>query len=139
MKQVKIPSWFGAIQVQLINSFFYLGLLNSVMLSITLWATAGPSVQQVLPWANYWLFLLIGLTLVITVMLLDYKFMYPTRTAFLNIQSCKHTNPAMQEILSISKRLTDMETQVNRIEKAIGGENIEKTTKGTAISPGSGN
>ena len=112
MKQVKIPSWFGAIQVQLTNSFFYISLINTAMISVTLWAATGPSVQRVIPWASYWLFLLIGFIVVITIMLLDYKFMYPTRSAFLNIQSCKHTNPAMEELLKISERLTAIEEKL---------------------------
>jgi len=108
MKQTKMPSWFGAIQVQLTNSFFYISLINTVMLSVTLWAATGPSIQRVCPWASYWLFILIGIIIVITIMLLDYKFMYPTRQAFLNEQACKHTNPAMELLIVMDKKLDEI-------------------------------
>lgn len=113
MQQVKIPSWIGAIQVQLTNSFFYISLLNTAMLSVTLWALIGPSIQEVWPWARFWMLILIGVCVICGVMALDYKFMYPVRQAFINEQACKHTNPAMEELLRISARLT-------RIEKKLG-------------------
>ncbi len=125
MKQVRIPGWAGAIQVQLTNSFFYVSVSSIVIQSLTLWTVAKEDILAVVPWANYWLLLGIGVIILIAIMLADYKFMYPTRMAFLNEQSCKHSNPAMEEILSISRRLASMQAQVNRIEKAVGGENIE--------------
>lgn len=108
MQQVKIPSWVGIIQVQLTNSFFYIALLNTAMLSVTLWATAGPSIQAVLPWARFWMLALIGIVVVSGVMVLDYKFMYPVRQAFINEQACKHTNPAMELLLKMDKKLDEI-------------------------------
>lgn len=118
MQQVKIPSWVGAIQVQLTNSFFYIALLNTAMLSVTLWATTGPSIQAVWPWARFWMLILIGVIVVCGVMILDYRFMYPVRQAFINIQACKHTNPAMEILVNINGR-------IDRIEKHLGIEKDE--------------
>lgn len=112
MKQVKIPGWVGVIQVQLTNSFFYISLLNTAMLSVTLWATVGPSIQVVWPAARFWMFALLGFLLVCGIMLLDYKFMYPVRQGFINEQACKHENPAMEELLKISKRLDEIEAKL---------------------------
>ena len=105
MQQVKIPGWVGAIQVQLTNSFFYIALLNTAMLSVTLWATTGPSIQAKLPWADFWMLLVVGFLVVCGVMILDYKFMYPVRQAFINEQACKHTNPAMLLLFEMDKKL----------------------------------
>lgn len=105
MQQVKIPGWVGVIQVQLTNSFFYISLLNTSMLSIALWALIGPSIQEVCPWARFWMLILVGVFVVSGVMVLDYKFMYPVRQAFINEQACKHTNPAMELLLEMDKKL----------------------------------
>ena len=114
MRQVKIEPGFGEVQVQITNSFFYLSVVNSIMQSVTLWATAGPSIQRVIPWASYWLFISLGAILVITVMVLDYKFMYPTRQAFLNTQACKHTNPAMELLWEMDKKLDELKESENK-------------------------
>ena len=105
MKQVKIPTWVGVIQVQLTNSFFYISLLNTSMLSVTLWALIGPTIQGVCPWARFWMLILVGIFVVCVVMVLDYKFMYPVRQAFINEQACKHTNPAIELLLEMDKKL----------------------------------
>ncbi len=105
MKQVKIPGWAGAIQVQLTNSFFYVSVFSIVIQSLTLWTVAKEDIIEMVPWANYWLFLGMSLLFLITIMLVDYKFMYPTRQAFLNEQACKHANPAMALLWSMDKKL----------------------------------
>jgi len=127
MKQITMPRWIGAIQVQLTNSFFYMSLINTAMLSVTMWALVAPSIRLVLPWAKYWLFACIGVAIVSTIMLLDYKFLYPTRQGFINEQACKHTNPAMEELLSISRRLT-------QIESELGIEEDGKVDKDTTVN-----
>lgn len=98
MKQVKIAPWVGVVLVQLSNGFFYVGIINTAMLSITLWATAGPMIKEVLPWINYWYFLLAGVLFLVVVLILDYVFLYPVRQKFINEQACKHENPAMEEL-----------------------------------------
>lgn len=103
MRQRKLPSWVGVVIVQLSNGYFYFGVINSIMLSITLWATAGPMVKEVIPWANYWLFLLAGVIITAIVLMLDYVFIYPVRQRFINEQACKHENPAMEELKKHTK------------------------------------
>ncbi len=117
MNQVKIPTWIGVVQVQLTNSFFYISLINTLMLSITMWANVGPSIQEVWAPASYWMMLVIGFIVVCTIMLLDYKFMYPVRQAFVNEQACKHENPAMEEILSISSRMAAIEEKLGIVRE----------------------
>lgn len=124
MRQVKIPAWVGAFQVQLTNSFFYITLFNTAMLSVTAWGSVGPSIQVAWPWAKFWMFAVLAFVVLIVIMLLDYRFMYPVRQGFINEQACKHENPAMDELWSISRRLTF-------IEKELG---IEKDITDTAVS-----
>lgn len=114
LKQVKgKPSWWGALQVQMTNSFFYLSLYNTMALTITVWYTAGHEIaQKYAPWFNFWLFLAFGFVGWCLLMFVDYKFLLPARTGFINLQSCKHQNPAMEalerleaDVLKIKQRL----------------------------------
>lgn len=105
MRQIRIPKWIGLIQVELTNSFFYFGMINTVMLSLTLWALVGPGVKVHLPWVTYWHFLGIGVVGLILLLIVDFVFLYPARLRVINEQSCKHDNPAMQELLKHTKDL----------------------------------
>lgn len=105
MQQVKIPSWVGAIQVQLTNSFFYVSAISLGMQATTLWAVAGPSIQAVWPPARFWMLVLLAFGVLCLIMVLDYKFIYPVRQAFINEQACKHTNPAMELLLKMDEKL----------------------------------
>lgn len=107
IRQVRIPKWIGLLQVELTNSFFYFGLINTVMLSITLWALVGPSLQARVPWVSYWCFLGVGLVGLVILLVVDFVFFYPARLRVINEQSCKHDNPAMQELLKHTDELKE--------------------------------
>lgn len=115
VKQVKLPSWVGALWVQYMHSLSYISVINFGMLSVTLWGIAGVSIKGVVPWASYWLFLGFVICIIMMAMFLDYTLMYKTRQEYLNRQAVKHTNPAYLEIMEQSKRL-------KRIEKKLGIE-----------------
>lgn len=110
LKQSKsMPAWVGALQVQISNSMFYLSLISTGMMVLTFWYTAGYQIQQTyLLWLDLWIFILVVIAVLIMVMILDYTFVYPARQKFLNIQSCKHENPAMIEILELRKEVSDI-------------------------------
>jgi hypothetical protein len=135
MGQVRVPNWVGILQVQLTNSFFYITLLNSGLLSLTAWAAIGPSLQGVIPWARFWMFGILAFFIVSIVMFLDYKFVYPTRQRFINEQACKHTNPAMEELWKISKQLNELEKRLKRYED--NSNSIPSGSGPTISKPGS--
>lgn len=95
------------------NSFFYVGLFNTVMLAVTLWYTAGYEIaQRYLPWFGLWMFILTGVALWHLMIAFDYKFFYPVRQRFLNVQACKHENPAMDELRAIRKEIAELKEYV---------------------------
>ena len=112
MKQIKLPSFVGAVLVQYSYSSAHIGVLSMAMLSVTLWALVGPSVQNAVPWVEYWHFTIAGLITITTIMLVDYIFLYPTRQAYLNKQAVKHANPAYREIMRLHKRLDAIEKKL---------------------------
>jgi hypothetical protein len=102
MKQFRIFKGLGGIQVQIQNSMFYVSLTSWAMLVGTFWNTVGfPIAYMYAPWFTFWHMVAIFIAGIITIAILDYKFIYPSRQAFQNEQSCKHDNPAMIEILKL--------------------------------------
>ena len=108
-----MPAWIGAIQIQIQNGLFYINLISTGMMVLTFWYTAGyPIRDRYLPWFSLWMFIgLLGLIFVI-VMVVDYKWILPSRLAFTNEQSCKHENPAMDALTDIQKRMARIEKQM---------------------------
>lgn len=114
LKQSKVlPAWLGAVLVQVQNSFFYVGLFNTVMLAITLWYTAGYEIAaQYAPWVSLWLFIALGIVFWLALIGLDYKFFYPIRQRFLNEQACKHPNPAMDSLNRLEQGMAEIKKEL---------------------------
>lgn len=97
--QSRMPSWLGAIQVQLSNTSLYDSVVNSLMLVATFWFTSGyPMTQRYAPWFQMWMLFAFFVIYKSAAMWVDYKFMLPSRMAFNNTQSCKVENPAMEAL-----------------------------------------
>lgn len=110
MRQSKMPAWIGAFQVQVMNSFFYLNLISSAMMILTFWYTAGYQIaDKYFPWLSLRMFVLVVIILFGLIMFIDYKFILPSRQAFINNQSFKHENEAMIAIRDIQERLKRIE------------------------------
>jgi len=93
---------------------YYLSMMNMTFVGLMFWyTTAGPNIRPYLPWVSFWIFAALIATVVVTVMILDYKFVYPSRQGFLNLQATRHPNPAMDELRIIRKKL-------ERLEKRFG-------------------
>lgn len=106
----------GALQVQLTNSFFYMSLYTTVALTFTFWYTAGYQIaERYAPWLSFWMFVGICFLGLMVLMYLDYRFMYPIRAKFINEQTCKHENPAMDS-------LRKLEADISQIKKELGLE-----------------
>lgn len=122
-RQVGFRRWLGAILVQWQQSMAYLALYSTTMILMSLWSTWGKFAQAYAPWLNFPLFMLIGglggVSLVTLVGFLDYKFMYPSRQAFLNEQACKHENPAMDSLFRIEANQKAMAAELAEIKEAL--------------------
>jgi hypothetical protein len=113
IRQIKIPAWIGGLQVQFGNSLAYLTIVNTFMLGMTFWYTAGYQIASTYaPWANLWLFLSVCAVVAALVMVFDYTVMYPARQSFINSQACKHNNPWMDEILEQKKDIAKIKIKL---------------------------
>lgn len=114
IKQAKIFPLVGALQVQVQNSMFYITFINVFMLASTFWFTTGAPFVQIhnIKWFTFWHLMAIGVIGFLVVMLLDYKFMYPSRQAFVNKQSTIHANPAMDALLEVKDDIKAIKKQL---------------------------
>lgn len=102
MKQTGYRHWLGAIQIQVQNAAFYDSFVSMAMLALTMWHTTGSVLAQTYaPWFTIWAFLGLGVAYKIIAMILDYKYMYPSRVGFISEQAYKPYNPTVVDIQSI--------------------------------------
>lgn len=123
LKQYQGIPWVGALQVQISNSMLYVSAINTFMLAMTFWYTTGsPLTSQYAPWIHFWTFAGIVILVMLTVMLLDYKYLYPARLGFTNRQTYKHDNPAVDDLKLIKEKQRDLEEKLDKILIHLGAE-----------------
>lgn len=115
-----LPTWTGGFLIQMQQSLVYVGILNIVMLAVTMWYTAGYGiVQKYLPSISIWHFLT-GLALGwLTIMFIDYKYLQAARWRHQNRQVAKHKNPAMKLLQKAAIVNEKMQKDIAQIKKAL--------------------
>ncbi len=105
LKQAKARTWLGGLQVQLsLSMSYYIVYINLSLMGMMFWyTTAAPIIQPYIPWASFWMFGVFMLLVVSIVMIVDYKYMYPSRQGFLNKQAYKHANPIVGDVQKLLK------------------------------------
>jgi len=105
----RIMPYIGALQVQVTNSLFYLTVTNAVMLAFTFWTTTGAGIAaEHAPWMGAKEFFGIVALLLLSIMLLDYKVVYPYRQGFLTRKACEFENPAMDELKALRAEVKEL-------------------------------
>jgi len=115
-----LPTWLGGILTQLQMSLMYVGMANIFMLAITMWYTKGADiVQRFMPSFEIYHFLLLLVLGWATVMLVDFKYLTPVRTRFLNRQTSKHKNPVFELLEKVAIKQGKMEKDIAKIKKEL--------------------
>lgn len=117
-KQYNLGKWLGSTFTQITNSFFYLSIINTVMLAITSWQTfLQERILSVFPWFNFWWFLIMIVFITLLVMFLDYKLVYPARVAFQSKQSYYHENPFKTDMERLFVENAELKNEILSIKK----------------------
>lgn len=125
-KQYNLGIWLGASFTQIVNGFVYITVINTFMLSVTVWSTPFAStIVSYIPWFNFWWFLLALFICFGSIILFDLKFVYPARQAFQNKQSYAHENPVKADLERIFK---ENEKLVEH-NKKLDNDNVELKNK----------
>jgi len=105
LKQAKPRPKLGAFQVQVSTTMsHYVVYVNLSFMAMMFWhTTAAPWIRQHYLNADFWMFAIFMLLFVATIGLFDYKFVYPSRQAFISRQSYKHSNPVVADIKTLLK------------------------------------
>lgn len=112
--QARPYKWVGTFQVQLMNSGIYTQFVSITMMMLTFWYTAGyPIRDKYFPWLNMWEFIgTLAVVIWVVIPYLDYKFILPSRQAFINEQSLKHNNEAMNKINQLAEDMKKVKTKM---------------------------
>ena len=107
MKQAKVKTWLGGFQVQLSTSMsHYVVYINMSLVGMMFWyTTASPALRPYAPWIAWWMFASIMFVIIVSVMIIDYKFMLSSRQGFMNKQAYKHENLIVKDVARIEKNL----------------------------------
>lgn len=122
LKQARPIVWLGALQIQLVYSqSYYTSYINYIFMGTMFWyTTLAPIMRPYLPWIQFWMFVLLMISVIITFMIVDYKFIYPSRQGYLNRQAYKHVNPVAYD-------LQDIKADIQKIKQKLGIEDEPKT------------
>jgi len=111
MKQRNIPK-VGAFVESLFTCLPFLGIINFMILAVVLYTNIQPYLLTHMPWMNLWIFLILVLMLVATMMVLIYKFVLPSIWTFRGKQMFGHKSDVIDELKAIKKRLENIEGKV---------------------------
>lgn len=122
LKQVKPRPRVGAFQVQVSTTMsHYMIYINMSFMGMMFWhTTAAPFLRQYYIGASFWMFAIFMLLLVTAIGFFDYKFVYPSRQGFLNMQSYRHANPAVYDLKKLLENDTILLENDRKIMKKLG-------------------
>ena len=122
LKQAKPRPRIGGFQVQLSTTMSnYIVYINLCFMGMMFWhTTAAPFLRQYYTGADFWMFAAFMLVLVSSIMAFDYKFVYPSRQAFISRQSYRHANPVVADIRQLLAENEEIKADLNRIKEKLG-------------------
>jgi len=117
-KQYKLP-WVGGAKEMLAQTVFYISMINFVLIAITAYnTTLRTYLQSWLPGFQLWMFFAILTTLVIIIMIIEYKFIAPSLYSFRSKQMFEHESKVMDELRDIKKKVADIEKKLKHKGKS---------------------
>ena len=123
LKQGKPRLWLGALRHTIQRTQAYYSLFNIVFLLITTYTVREATIRHYIPEFNFWWLLVIGMAFIITVAILDYKFIHPSEIAFTQSQAWKHKSPIREKLEELEKsmgqpqEISDFATLTNSINE----------------------
>jgi hypothetical protein len=82
-----------------------LGIVMYIINATTFYAVAFPYIHKYVSWLSLPIFLLFLILGVLVLLLVFYKFIYPSYFSFLNRQTYIHDNPIQKDLAKIKKNL----------------------------------
>jgi len=130
-KQYNLGPWLGGFKDLASRTMIYVSVLSFTQISATFYyTTLKPPFEQYIPWINFGWYFLVLVTVVLVLMLLEFKFMVPSSYTFSNKQEYTHRNlirEDLEKVLGrqeeILNRLSVLEEELNKLNKGEEGLN----------------
>ena len=121
LKQNKLLGlWPGALLTQFGNSLMYLTVFNTLMIAVTAWYT---TLSTFLPFP-FWVFVGVIVVAELVVMVLDYKFIQPSRVAYTNLQGWQHQNLSREQFKGVRTEIQELKDELSKLTKLV--EKLQK-------------
>lgn len=120
LKQGRPRLWLGAARDMIQRTQAYYAIINASLLLITTYTIRETTIKTHLPWFDFRWLLLFLVTFIVTVVLIDYKFIYPSQIAFHQHEAWKHRSPVRKDLEAVKEELALMNESIARIEGTLG-------------------
>lgn len=120
----KSVAWVGGVKDVYMAAVFYFNAASFVLLAITAYNTTFIPIlaQRGIHWLTLPMFISGGIGLILLLMLLEYKLVYPSFYAFRNKQEYTHKNLLREDLEATYKRLEKLNEKLKELE-----DNAHKT------------
>lgn len=121
--EIKGPlRWWGQFRFMYGHAVFYVGAIQLVLVATMAYnTTVQPWVSQYLGWdINFWQYCLILAAVLLTGMIVDFRFGVPALIAVANEQQYKHESPIKTDMDIVKKKQDEMDKKLDKVMKHMG-------------------
>lgn len=119
-RQLKGNIKLGGFVDTLAFTMFWMSLVNFLMMAITTYTVTRDYTILLLPWFSIWIFLTLLGIIILTVMVFEYKLVYPSRVAFRNQQEYAHDSPIKEDLKQIKEEQERVREDLDKIKIKLG-------------------
>jgi hypothetical protein len=122
-KQYNTGTWIGWIQSLYTQVQGDYGAINFLLIAVMAWGSnVGANVRLILPWFNFPLYILSFVIGGFALMLLRWKFVYPSIVLLSNQQGYVHGSPIKADFEDVKKELVDMRKEISELKELLAKE-----------------
>ena len=119
-RQLKGNIRLGGFVDTLAFTMFWMSLINFLMMAVTTYTVTREYTISILPWFSIWIFLSLLFLIIATVMVFEYKLVYPSRVAFRNQQEYAHDSPIKQDLKDVKDEQKLVREDLDKIKAKLG-------------------
>lgn len=125
-KQSKPKLWVGGARDMMQRVQSYYGQINALMALATLYTVREATIQKYAPWASFLVVVGIGFVIMVVLVIVDYKLVYPSQIAFHQHEAYKHRNLIRRDLEEYMARQVKADEQIkiinDKLDSLIGQE-----------------
>lgn len=119
-RQLKGNIKLGGFVDTLAFTMFWMSLVNFSMMAVTTYTVTREYTISIFPWFSIWIFLSFLGLVIATVMVFEYKLVYPSRVAFRNQQEYAHESPIKKDLKDVKDEQKLVREDLDKIKAKLG-------------------